>query len=307
MARGTKSNRKKKPTKKARAGASRGLPRVPMRVVARAAGVMALLGVGVGVALAHERIAERVGATRADPLDPPRFHWPVTPSGESTWMPAEERRRLEQIVMATVSRNPLNGESLDDARRALQRTGWFRSLDRVQRRPGGVIEIIGQFRAPAAVVRHNQRDLLVGLGGELLPLDYPAGESQPLRVIRGAESGPPRQVGGGWDYGAPWPVGDVQAGIRLLRLLRTTSVWDRLAGVDVADFLRDRRLTILTKEGAEIVWGAPPGARAPGERADADKITALENLFTNPGWINAGMPRVEIYPPVILIDETASP
>jgi len=269
------------------------------------AGALVVVGASVGVAVGQGWLVERASATRADPLVAPRFDWPTTPGAAETWMPADERQRLEQIVLATVSRDPFDGESLDAARIMLERTGWFASLWRVQRKPGGVIEIEGEFRRPAAVVRRAGRDLLVGLEGELLPLEYPAGGSWPLRFIRGVDAPPPRRVDGTREYGAAWPVGDVQAGIKLLSRLRRTSQWHRVAGVDVTDFLRRGSLTVITDQGAEIVWGSPPGASAPGERSDDDKARAFEQIFSNPGWLSAGMPRVEIYPPVILIDETA--
>jgi hypothetical protein len=270
-----------------------------------AAGALVVAGACVGVAVGQGWLVDHASATRADPLTTPRFDWPATPGATETWMPADERQRLEQIVLATVSRDPFDGESLDAARLTLERTGWFESLSRVQRRPGGVIEIDGVFRRPAAVVRRADRDLLVGLEGELLPLEYPAGGSWPLRFIRGVDAPPPRRVDGTREYGTPWAVGDVQAAISLLSRLRRTSQWDRVAGVDVTGFLRRGHLTIITDQGAEIVWGSPPGAAAPGERSDDDKARAFEQIFSNPGWLSAGMPRVEIYPPVILIDETA--
>jgi hypothetical protein len=298
--RGTKKKQKKsRPVPVERDGGG------ALRIAGRAAGALVLLGACVGVAVGQGWLADRVGETRADPLAQPRFDWPATPGAAGTWMPADERERLEQIVLATVSRDPFDGESLDSALAALQNTGWFERLSSVRRLPGGVIAIEGDFRQPAAVVRKGDRDLLVGLRGELLPLEYRAGDSWPLRFIRGADAGPPRRVDGTYDYGAAWAVGDVQAAIALLSRLRRTSQWERVAGVDVADFLRAQRLTIITDRGAEIVWGAPPGRRAPGERSDDEKALAFEQLFSNPGWISAGMPRVEIYLPVILIDETA--
>lgn len=307
--RATKSKRSRASKREAEPSAP-GTPGTPgiIRFGARAAGALALLGVFVGVGAGQGRLVERVGEVRADPLARPRFAWPATPGAQDTWMPADERERLEQIVLATVSQDPFDGASLDSARQALAQTGWFRSLERVQRLPGGVIEIHGEFRQPAAVVRRGDRDLLVGLEGELLPLEYAAGRSWPLRFIRGADAGPPRRAGGAggaYDFGAPWPVGDVQAAIALLSRLRRTGQWERVAGIDVGAFLRTGHLTIITDRAAEIVWGAPPGARAPGERSDADKLRAFEQLFSNPGWIGAGMSRVEIYLPVILIDETA--
>ncbi|MFG0276017.1 MAG: hypothetical protein ACF8QF_13275 [Phycisphaerales bacterium] len=297
--RGTKKKKASKTARAERDGAA------GLRIAGRAASALVLLGACVGVAVGQGWLADRVSETRADPLVQPRFDWPATPGSAGTWMPADERERLEQIVLATVSRDPFDGESLDNARLALQHTGWFETLSGVRRLPGGVVKVDGAFRQPAAVVRTGNRDLLVGLRGELLPLEYRAGASWPLRFIRGVDAGPPRRVDGTYDYGGAWAVGDVQAAIALLSRLRRTSQWEHVAGVDVTDFLRAQRLTIITDRGAEIVWGAPPGRRTPGERSDDEKARAFEQLFTNPGWISAGMPRVEIFPPVILIDETA--
>ena len=47
----------------------------------------------------------------------------------------------------------------------------------------------------------RDREHLVGLGGELLPIEYTAGQSWPVRVIEGVRSPIPMRAGGVRDFG----------------------------------------------------------------------------------------------------------
>ena len=276
----------------------------------RIAGAALLSIIGASAAFGLGPLREHVGATRADPLDV-RFHWPRIQSksqaGENqTWLPESVRQNLIETVLVRLSPDPFDTASLEEAQWALRHSGWFPEPGpTVTRRPRGVIEIDGPWRAPAAVVRFDDVDFLVASRGELLPLEYDAGTAWPLRVIADPWAGPPTDSAGLRRPGQVWVGGDVQAGLDLLALLRTTKGWPHVAGVDVGGFLDDNLLVIRTTEGAEAAWGGAPGSMTPGEQPDAEKLSRFDALVTSGAWINAGRPRVELHTPYVYFDESA--
>ncbi|MHC4975992.1 MAG: hypothetical protein ACYTF7_05230, partial [Planctomycetota bacterium] len=139
---------------------------------------------------------------------------------------------------------------------------------------------------------------------ELLPLEYDAGQSWPVRVIEGVRTPMPRRSGNLLDYGGTWSGGAVQAGISLLAALRNHSSWEHVAGVDVSEYGELERLIVVTRQGGKIVWGAPPKAQAPGEVSDGDKLRRLARLLDDPAWVSAGMPRVEIYNARVVVHDS---
>ncbi len=275
-------------------------------------GALALLiAVVAGGVLGLKPLRARAAAVRADPLIV-RFDWPALNLTDDaslegqTWMPESEQWQLEQIVQATVSPDPFDADSLEQAQRTMQETGWFERQVRITRKPGGVIQIEGDWRVPSAVVRDGATDRLVATGGELLRLEYPAGSAGGLRVITGAFAGPPPGADGGLEYGAPWVGSDVSAALALIGYLRKSDAWESVVGVDVSTHRRNGKLGVLIAEGGRVVWGGAPGSLHPGEQSDAVKLRRLERLVHDPTWINAGRPPIELYTPYMYIDESAA-
>jgi hypothetical protein len=248
----------------------------------------------------QERVAQSFDAPSSV-----RFDWPLT-SADTTWMPVHEQQRLTDIVSGTVTPDPFDQESLSQTHAILMSSGWFDPDLRINRVPGSVVEVQGTWRTPTAVVRIGDTDHLVGAGGELLPLEYAAGQSWPVRVIEGVGLDPPRRAGSVLDYGAPWTGGSVQASIALLALLRTQQTWEQIAGIDARQYQRNEHLGIITRQGGTIVWGSAPGTQAPGEVPDTDKLRRLARLLEDPAWVSAGMPRVEIFNARVVIHEQDS-
>ncbi|MCB9848263.1 MAG: hypothetical protein H6814_07590 [Phycisphaeraceae bacterium] len=272
----------------------------------RIAGAALVTVIAAGAALGVGPLREHVGDTRADPLDV-RFQWPTLSGETQTWLPQSIQHNLIETVLTRCSPNPLDTESLEEAQWALLQTGWFPEPGpTVTRRPRGVIDVAGAWRAPAAVVRVGSVDHLVAWGGELLPPEYRAGTAWPLRVIEHPWASPPTDSAGQRRPGQTWVGGDVQAGLDLLALLRTRRAWEHVAGVDIGGFLDHNMLVIRTTEGAEVAWGAAPGAAAPGEQPDAEKLHRFDALLGNSAWINAGRPRVDLYTPYVYFDESAA-
>jgi hypothetical protein len=264
--------------------------------------ILALTGVALlaGVAaVSYAPLRRHVADLRAAEVIA-EFDWP---GEKETWLPPVEQARLMEIVAGMVNPDPFDGDSLQAAAEALMETGWFESIEALRREHAGVVRVQGEWRLPAAVVRVGGREVLVSRRGALLPMEYPVGGGWPMRFIQGVWDGPPRRNEGSYAFGGVWTGGDVQASISLLAFLRQSDAWSSVAGIDCTGFMEHGRLAIVTVHGGEVVWGAPPGTGAPGEEDDSLKKSRFERLMTDPGWISAGRPRIEIYPSVVLIDE----
>jgi len=273
--------------------------------------VALVLAIFIGWSLGVGPLKSRVMAGQEAPAVP-RIAWPALGGPfEGTWLPASSQRQLTQIVHANASDNLFDQASLERTREALHRTGWFVHPPTVRRGRDNVVEIEGEWRTPAAVVRHRERDYMVSGRGELLPIDYPVGGAGPAhRVVMGAEFGPPTRDGRSFAFGEEWIGGDVQAALSLMATLRHhfagSRVWEQVAGVDVTEHRRNGRLSIVTDRGSRVVWGAAPGAVTPGEQTTVQKLERLAHLANGAtGRIDAGARRVEIHGALVYVDERA--
>lgn len=286
--------------KKSKKSTGRGAPLSAVWAGAARAGGWAILVVAGGaLALGAAPLEERAGEIRADPLEA-RLDWPAAPGAERTWLPASEQRRLTELLLATVDIRPTNGESLRIARERLLNAGWFEPDLALRRLPGGVIDVDATWRQPAAVVRHGGAEHVVSTDARRLPLTYPEGSAGPLRFISRPWGDPP-------PAGETWTGGDVQAAIELLALLRTSSAWARVGGVDVGDYARRQMLTVVTTSGARVVWGSAPGLVPTGQVDHETRLARFEALLDDPAWLAANRPRVELHLPRPVINESAAP
>lgn len=278
-------------------------------VIVNLAVALLVLGVAGGAFFAQGWMKRRVADIRREPLRL-SINWP-TVSGDSTrtWLPESARREVTSVVMTRLNTDVFDRASLDAARDALLRTGWFTAVTDVRREAGGEIVVRATWRTPAAVVRWQEKDHLVAGGGELLPLIYEKGGAGPgVRVIEGAEFGPPTLpgtvsgalAGANLAFGEAWSGGEVQSALTLLaglkRAFGETSVWAQIAGVDARRVRTDGALAIITDTGSRVVWGSPPGKVVPGEQTVDQKLARLARLAKGPqGRIDAGERQVEIH------------
>ena len=271
--------------------------------------VALVLAIFAGWSLGVGPLKARVESAHDAPVTP-AFAWP--PLGgvaQGTWLPSNSQRQLEEIVRRTVSPGVFDQASMEEARVALARTGWFSEPPTLRRERGNVIEVAGAWRTPYAVVRQRNRDYRVSARAELLPIDYEVGGAGPgFRAIIGAEFGPPTLDGRSFAYGEAWIGGDVQAAISLLATLRQhfagSRVWEQVAAIDVSEHRRNGKLSIITDRGSRVVWGAAPGTVAPGEQTSVEKLERLAHLANGPsGRIDAGARRVEIHGALVYVDE----
>jgi len=293
------------------------------RRLANAALALVFVGIGVGALLGAGPLRERVSTLRAHPVTP-RIEYPpiagahgapvASSDPDATWLPASERRRLEHLVVQTVSTDVFDRDSLEALRAALESSGWFAGNVRVRRFAENVVRVRGDWRTPFAAVRVNDRDHLVTAAGELLPLAYnPGGAGASIPVVTSPQFGPPENDARGFAYGKRWRGGDVPAALTLLADLRrafaaTPRIMGQIAGVDCRDFGARGRLAIITDTGSRVVWGSAPGEEKPGETRAAEKIARLVDLAgraESRGRIDAGALQISIYGPHVYIDVPA--
>lgn len=271
--------------------------------------VFGLLVIGAAVAwiMGQDPLRKAVAEiTAAEPKA--RFNWP-RPAGADrnapSWLPAALQNDLVHEALATVSDNPFDQAALEESRQRLEATGWFEHIRAVRRRPGGIIEIDADWRAPVAVVRQNARDLLVARGGEILrlPVGVPVAPGS-MPVIHGPYALPPTLVSGEIEYGKPWPGGDVQDAIKLIATLRARPGYERIVGVELFEYMKTGHLTLVADSGARFIWGSPIGRSAPGEAPPERRLANLKSILDErrdaPGF------RYEIYTPYVLVDTTMS-
>ncbi len=303
-AKGAKSKKKSKASK-APAGAPLVRPRFVQAVSSAPFQVFAsILVVAIPSTwlMAREPLMRSIGATYPD-QPAVAFSWPerADESGE-TWLPRPVQRLLTDIALSNLSSDPFDQPGLQLAADALSATGWFSTLDRVQRLAGNTVEIEGDWRVPVAVVRHRTSDYLVATGGEILqlPPNAPVAEGT-MPLILSPTAAPPTE-GPAIRFGVAWAGGDVQAAIELFGRLRRDPEFARVAAIDLAPYARSGHLTLITDQGSRIVWGSPIGAASNGEVSTEKKLANLRDILSQ--RLDARHDRIEIYPPVVLIDKT---
>ena len=269
----------------------------------------------LGVPRLHARVSRTISAEPARVV----IEWPVVPppagavaGPATTWLSPDIRAGLQSLAESALQAeaDPLGPGALAALADTLGRTGWFERLDRVRREPGRVVRVSGQWRIPAAVVRHNGLDHLIARGGELLPPTYLPGQSG-QRVIFGSSSAPPvvdGQPACGHTWGAPTPgtLSDVQAGVQLLGVLAGKTWRDQVAGVDVSAYVTQRRLVIVTNAGGRVVWGAAPSERPFGEANLEYKLWRLDEMNRRRGRIDAGFALADVSGVIATVDESAA-
>lgn len=260
-------------------------------------GSYALFAGVVGVlALGYQPMKSRAAEIQAQ-IPAVQVSWPPTaglitsepesPGAEPrTWMNAEIRRDLEQLVLARVSPDPFDLEGLQAARTALIGTGWLKDDVRLERVSSGLVRVTGTWRIPAAAVRYDGHDVLVTNQGELLPVKYkPDGSG--FKVIVGVSTPAPNP-------GEAWIGGEVQTGIKLLEYLGSLSSFQQVAAIDLSKYHDDRSLVIVTELGNRILWGGAPGTFTPGEPEATVKLARLAQLYREFGRIDARRDLVDV-------------
>jgi len=218
-----------------------------------------------------------------------------TLSDGSVWMPREEQQRLNLAITRSVQGGrALSSEPLKEAVLTLQASGWVRGVPEARWTSDGQIVIEAAWRVPAGVVRVGNREIVIDWDRHVLPLDYAINESN---LIYFANTDAPMP-----QTGEQWPGIDLQDGITLLRDLRANGLLEQVVGFDLGSGADSGVISILTKRGTPVIWGAGPGRERPGEKPTPVKLNRLKALYERTGLIDGGMPNLDIRGADMMVD-----
>lgn len=209
---------------------------------------------------------------------------------EATWLPAQLRERVEKAARSALEsvRDPLSPEAVGAVGQAMQETGWFLTAPVVMRDGPASLRVSGRWRTPAAVVRFEGKDYLVGWDAKPLPVVYSRPGTSGMLFISGVEDAPALRADGTPDPGKPWAGSDVPAALELLDLMLRQGYASQIAGIDVGHHQDARSLELVTHAGTRVVWGGRPSEPLIGEATTAQKLEKLAWLDRKYKRIDAG-------------------
>lgn len=233
-----------------------------------------LVGIGVGTAIGLPELEGR--AMARDHALPGEIRVVLPEPGwyaeHPEWTLPEVEGELQDLILNAVHDHPKSPrvrEGLVEAHRGLQRSHWFKRIDRLRWEDPRTVVVEGQWERPAAWVTVSidgrERDVLVGTDGRRLPLDQEPSDGRP-RIV-GVEPNSIPEIG---DH-----FGDeVVAGIALHRLLSSFPWNDQISSVDVSGLASSTEgLVIRTNRECSIIWGASPETRV-----DASEVTVRQKI-----------------------------
>ena len=208
-----------------------------------------------------------------------------------TWMPLACREQILSLAKtaASPSSDLLKAEQLSRISKALEQSGWFAKLPLITRKPGGVIRVDGQWRIPAANVRHANQSYLISWDGRPMP----TGVETSLSIFDPAV-GPPRDSTGDRDFTRPWGGEDVAACLELLSKLSVQPWLGQVQGIDASQYAKSGTLIIVTDNNTKVVWGGRPSKPALGEVSTSQKLEHLRQLVKDTKRIDANYPLIYI-------------
>lgn len=235
-------------------------------------------------------------ATRAIVRGTPEImiEWDTLEDG-SVWMPLAEQEQLHlAIARAVQGGTALSIEPLKEAVLTLQRTGWVKGVPEARWTHDGRIVVEAAWRSPAAAVRIGNREYIIDWDRHVLPLDYAIGQSNQW-FFTNTDAPLPK-------IGQQWAGTDLQDGIALLQILRKVKLLEQIDGFDLGRGADSGVISIITKRGTRIVWGAGPGRERPGEKPTSVKLDRLRTLYERAGLIDGGVPYIDIRGADIMVD-----
>lgn len=219
--------------------------------------------------------------------------WPRARGGEGkgTWMPVASRETLVALAReaAGSSTDVLEAGQLSRISAALEKCGWFARPPLISRRPGGVIRVDGEWRIPAASVRHGGQTYMISWDGRPMPTGVETGV-----WIYDPAVGPPRDGAGERDFTRAWGGEDVAASLELLKEVVSQPWAVQVQGVDASQYARSGSLVIITDNNTKVVWGGRPSKPAMGEVGTGQKLAHLRQLVKETKRIDANYPMIYI-------------
>lgn len=256
-----------------------------------------LLGVLAGVVVGQRPLEKRAAALPGARATTIVIRWPQVKASEDgsplTWVPDRERQALQEVAMLALSGDleRYSSDPLERVGKAMTSSGWFTDRPTVRRSVGGVIEIDGAWRVPAAVVRREGVDQLISWDGFPMPITAQSGTTA-FPVIDSPALPAPQAGYGKVDYNTAWPGEDIAASLELLALVLRQPWASQVSGIDLSSFPVQRSLAITTTYGTRVVWGGRATRPALGEVSTEQKLAHMQELFEKHRRIDAGYPMI---------------
>lgn len=281
---------KKKPTSKKPATKSWD-PSTTLRLM-KATGWFVFIALIAGAWWMGERHLRSAVAAQTSAL--PQVELVDVPAHVQQWLVDDIRRS----VAAAVDPNPFEQLSLQEVAAELDQHAWIHNVDRVVRKPDGVISITAAYRMPGAlIVTGDGYHLIDGAGVRLL--DEPYGEFEAMKlnlpILMNVRRAAPRRAG------ERWRGNDVQAGLLLALLIEQQSWREQVKAIDVSNFdgrinPAEPHLALRTAKGM-VRWGRAPGFEGSFEPKAAKKLANLAGVrHRYNGAIDAGGLVVDLAP-----------
>ncbi len=286
---------------------SEGRTRDPERArLVRAAcvhGCLALLLLGGGAAGVHftRRYVER---NVVFPTQPPA----VVLKNQPVWMTDFLARQIAAGVRPAGTHSAFDHQMLIDRVAMLKHNPWISNVRQVRRaygkKPGDLLEIDCDYRAPIALVRWGNDYWLVDGEGVKLPERFAAADVKKIvigrdghtniRIIDGVRRPVPQA-------GYRWGGDDLAAGLQMVKTLYGRPFVDDVVKVNVANFggrvdPKEAQLVLGTKYAKEVRWGRPPADAADNfiEVSTERKLDYLRWVYEEFGRVDASQDWIDI-------------
>ena len=189
-------------------------------------------------------------------------------------------QNIEQMIGRAAGSRADDHEGLRTAHQVAVESGWFETVDRIERDADGTIHVRATMVTPFAVVRWRQNDHLVDQQGRLLDWTYPPGTAgAQLPLLVGTRTAPPTNQDGQLDYGAPWDhAEDVAAGLELARTIQGKPWMQGIGSIDIGAYSSRRCLWLQSERGPRICWGLAPNVRSAAEITPTEKLKLIDSI-----------------------------
>jgi hypothetical protein len=211
----------------------------------------------------------------------------ITISKPPEWLVADVRQQVVHASGLDKRLSVLDGNVFEAVKHAFALHPWVKSVDRVAKKfpPGVHVELT--YREPLAVVETARGELLpVDVGGSHLPAeDVPLIRRKYLPRIIGIVGQPP--------VGQRWEDPRLQGAVEIVMSLGEQ--WEPLHLASITPRARPEIsgeqqyfvYDLVTRGGTQIIWGASPHARAPGEAKFVEKLERLQRCVEEYGPLDS--------------------
>ncbi len=176
----------------------------------------------------------------------------------------------------------------------LRKNPWVKQVIWVRRTFAGSLVINCTFREPLAQVKSGTWYYLVDFQGHLLPGKYSAAALTGcgLMEIKGVAGSVP-------STGKLWKNEDLQAALKIVKLIRTMPFRKQIRAVDVTNYKGRINpascwIILVTARDTVIRWGRPVGQENGLEISAEQKLALLAGIYKRHGYVDFGRSFIDI-------------